>query len=78
MTKTYESICTEYAAFGATEDDFMDAADNALILLQDEYGYNAVTAETLLESGKFYSEWLGLVEDSLEGVRSEGRLGRRR
>lgn len=77
MASTYESISAEYEAFGATEDDLMDANDNALQLLQDEHGYETVTAESMDVGGCFRDQFLELFASSLEGVRSEDGFGAR-
>lgn len=75
--KTYESICAEYAKFGATADDLADADENALVSLQDEHGYDNVTAASIEEGGEHYAEFLELFASSLEGVRTENNFNRR-
>lgn len=74
---TYESICAEFAKFGATDDDFMDAADNAIITLQDAHGYDNVTATSIEEGGALYAEFLEWFASSLEGARADNNFNRR-
>lgn len=48
---------------GTTECEVMDACDNALTLMQDKYGYEAVTDKFLIANEKEFNE---LVEASIE------------
>ena len=75
--KTYEAIAAEYAAFGATADDLADAGDNALTTLQDEYGFDNVTAASIEEGGEHRVEFLEWFASSLEGARADNTLNRR-
>lgn len=77
MASTFESICAEYAKFGATEDDYAAAAENALSSLQDEHGYNNVTGDSMEEGGAHRAQFLELFASSLEGVRAESGFTRR-
>lgn len=62
--KTEAQLMTEYKA---TENQVYFAFENALILLQDKYGFNTVTIE-FLNSPENDAEYSELVEASLEGI----------
>lgn len=61
-------------AYNANDFQLMAAFENAMMLMQDKYGFAAVTREFLENAHENDSEYAGWVEASLEAIVKDGHL----